>query len=237
MPSAIPQCVTAALCTNAARDRCGRGAMSVGQHGSQLGFPTHANEDVVSVSSSEVDGSTPREEELMEKHVRARFPMLILFLQRDQGIAQWGQHILRVKDSVEEAELLAWRAEHKIRCLGLKRTWSANSSLRKSQTAMADRSRRTAVIGLADFRRKFIRRSAWQRVGIGRQIPLHSGAQLFRRLLQVYPTARYQDYMENWRWNKQLLYIDLALMRAHRREVQGTQPLVEIESSPLSISS
>ena len=166
----------------------------------------------------------------MEKCADDRFPKLCICLIRDHGIVQWDQRILRIRNGAEEAEVLAWRVEHDIRCMGLKRRQSANSSMRKSQPTMAHRSRHTAAIGVAHFCRRYINRSAWQRVGIGREIPLRSGAQLFRRLLKVYPTARYEDYMKNWRWNKQLLYIDLKLMRAHRREVDGTQPLVEIAS-------
>ena len=211
--------------------------MSEDEYGSDLECLACPDEDVVSVSSSQVEEGATSEEELVETRVGDRFPRLCICLQKVQGVAQWHQRILRICNSVEEAEVLVWRTQHNIRCMGLKRTWRAGSTIRRSRPTMPHGRRRTAATSIGLFRKRFILSASWQRFGIGRQIPMRSGAQLFRRLRQVYPTAHYEDYWENCRWNKRLLYLDLRLMRAHHREVLGALPQVEIPSSPVSVSS
>ena len=72
----------------------------------------------------------------------------------------------------------------------------------------------------------------WVRVGIGKQIPVRMGAELFKKLKRIYPAAHHEDYLkEGSRWNKELLYIDLELIRAYRSECSRSSDTVDLVSS------
>jgi len=45
-----------------------------------------------------------------------------------------------------------------------------------------------------------------------------SGSHLFKELLNVYPSAKREDYMVDGKWQKDLMEIDVQLIRAHRAE-------------------
>lgn len=45
-----------------------------------------------------------------------------------------------------------------------------------------------------------------------------TGAELFKELYRIYPTADPEDYFKNGQWRNDILKADLTLMEAHRRE-------------------
>ena len=50
------------------------------------------------------------------------------------------------------------------------------------------------------------------------------GAELFRRVLQLYPLASPHDYFKNGRWQTDVMEVDLALLEAHRKEASAPEP-------------
>jgi hypothetical protein len=50
------------------------------------------------------------------------------------------------------------------------------------------------------------------------------GAEVFRKLLQVYPLARIDDYYKSGRWHMEVLETDMELIVAHRQEAGAPEP-------------
>jgi hypothetical protein len=57
------------------------------------------------------------------------------------------------------------------------------------------------------------------------------GTELFRELLRVYPTAIYEDYYAQRKWNDTWLKIDIQLVYQHRKQAGAPdpKPLEEVE--------
>lgn len=55
-----------------------------------------------------------------------------------------------------------------------------------------------------------------------------TGAELFKELYRVYPTADPEDYFKNGQWRNDILKADLTLMEAHRREA-GAPDMPDID--------